>query len=226
MPHELRLFLDRFEAKSGIASLRAVRARALYVVEGSLALRDSATLTTSGTLSANSAISAASACDIGSGSLGATVLRWELVMAAAADDITEAPTPSTTLLLSSPITLEAGLPYLLRCDRVDFPPGGEALTHVHQGGGIRCLLAGSIRIDTQGHLSRYGLLGAWFEAGPDPVHATADALVPTAFARVMILPHALLGGKTSISYVRAEDASRPKSQRYQIFIDESLGVVA
>jgi hypothetical protein len=34
----------------------------------------------------------------------------------------------------------------------------------------------------------------------------------------MILPRSLLG-KSSISYVNAEDLAKPKSQRYQVFID-------
>jgi hypothetical protein len=121
--------------------------------------------------------------------------------------------------------LAAGAAYLLRCDRVDFPAGGEALTHTHQGGGIRCLLAGSIRIDTQGHSSSYAPLGAWFEAGPDAVYAAADREVPSAFARCMVLPAALLGGKSSIRYVHPEDQDKPKSQRYQIFIDEPIGAL-
>ena len=38
----------------------------------------------------------------------------------------------------------------------------------------------------------------------------------------MVLPRALLGGQSSIRYVRAEDLDRPKSQRYQLFVDELL----
>ena len=36
---------------------------------------------------------------------------------------------------------------LLRCDRVDFPPGGVAHLHTHPGPGLRVLLQGRIRID-------------------------------------------------------------------------------
>jgi hypothetical protein len=35
----------------------------------------------------------------------------------------------------------------------------------------------------------------------------------------MILPRELIG-RSSIRYVRAEDLDRPKSQSYQIFLDE------
>ena len=36
---------------------------------------------------------------------------------------------------------------LLRCDRVDFPPGGVAHRHVHPGPGIRRILYGELTID-------------------------------------------------------------------------------
>ena len=108
-----------------------------------------------------------------------------------------------------------------RCDRVGFPPGGEALTHVHQGPGIRCLLAGSIRIDSEGASHSFAPGEAWFEAGPQPVYAAASRETPSAFARVMILPRSC-HGKSSIRYVRPEDADKPKSQTYQIFADEFI----
>jgi hypothetical protein len=66
-------------------------------------------------------------------------------------------------------------------------------------------------------------LGAWFEAGPDPVFAAASATEPSAFVRVMILPRAL-EGKSSISYVNAEDLNKLKSQRYTIFVDEAIAL--
>jgi hypothetical protein len=37
----------------------------------------------------------------------------------------------------------------------------------------------------------------------------------------MILPRALKG-KSSIRYVKAEDLGKPKSQRYQVFVDEPI----
>ena len=40
--------------------------------------------------------------------------------------------------------------WILRCDRVDFPPGGIAYRHVHPGGGIRRILFGELTIDRDG----------------------------------------------------------------------------
>jgi quercetin dioxygenase-like cupin family protein len=135
------------------------------------------------------------------------------------------PAPSGDALLSAPIDLDPGEQRLIRCDRVDFPPGGVAYLHTHQGPGIRVLLHGSIRIDTSGRSHHYGPLEAWFEPGPEPVFAAASESEPTAFVRCMVLP-ARLRGKSSISYVRAEDAEKPKPQTYTVFVDEPLNVTA
>ena len=128
--------------------------------------------------------------------------------------------PAPGALLAKELALPPG-EYLLRCDRVDFPPGGEAFLHTHQGPGIRVLLFGSIRIETQGATHEYAPGEPWFETGPDPVHALTHADEPSAFVRCMVLPRALQGSP-SIGYVRDEDRERPKSQRYTVFLDEPV----
>jgi len=128
--------------------------------------------------------------------------------------------PAPGALLAKELALPPG-EYLLRCDRVDFPPGGEAFLHTHQGPGIRVLLFGSIRIETQGATHEYAPGEPWFESGPDPVHAATHPGEPSAFVRCMVLPRALQGSP-SIRYVRDEDRERPKSQRYTVFLDEPV----
>ena len=140
----------------------------------------------------------------------AHVLSFELV-----------PGGSVRALLSAPVQLPSDEPALIRCDRVDFPPGGVAYLHTHQGPGIRVLLFGSIRIDTAGQSHRYGPLEAWFEPGPEPVFAAGSETEPTAFVRCMVLP-VRLRGQSSIRYVREEDAAKPKPQKYTVFVDEPL----
>ena len=128
--------------------------------------------------------------------------------------------PAPAALLARELELPAG-GHLLRLDRVDFPPGGEAFLHTHQGPGIRVLLAGSITITTQGTVHTYLPGDPWFETGPDPVHAATHPDEPSAFVRCMVLP-AALAGKPSIRYVRDEDRDRPKTQRYTVFLDEPV----
>ncbi len=123
-------------------------------------------------------------------------------------------------LLCAEVTLDAG-DWLMRCDRVDFEPGGIAYRHVHPGPGIRYLLFGEITIDSLGAVHTLGPGEAWFERGPDPVLATTAANEPSAFVRVMLLP-AQWAGKRTITYVDPSDADRPKTQRATIFLEQPV----
>ena len=124
-------------------------------------------------------------------------------------------------LLTAEIALDPSASWLARCDRIDFPPGGVAYTHTHPGPGIRYLLHGSIEIQTSGHTSTYAPGEAWFELGPDPVHATASATEESAFVRVLLLP-AEWEGKRTIRYVDPADEDKPKLQRPTVFFDRPL----
>lgn len=216
MDFELRLYQDRLQAKAVAARALANPVTAVYVVEGALRLeRDGA----GGVLGANSAWHMSEAWTLGAGSLRTTVLRWELVAKGSRDNALTGEGVDSRLVLVGPMSVDPARRYLLRCDRVDFPPGGVALTHTHAGAGIRCVLFGDIRIRCLGEEHAYGSLEPWFETGVDPVFAAASASSATAFARVMILPRELLG-RSSIRYVNEEDLSKPKSQSYQVFLDQ------
>ena len=111
--------------------------------------------------------------------------------------------------------------WLLRCDRVDFPPGSVAYLHTHPGPGLRVLLKGRIRIETQGTAHEYGRLEWWYETGPDPVYAAASETEETAFVRVLVLP-AEWAGKRTITYVDPNDEEKPKLQRARIYLEQPL----
>ncbi|MDH5246513.1 MAG: hypothetical protein OEW98_08685, partial [Betaproteobacteria bacterium] len=191
--------------------------RVVYVREGELRIQAGARTKD---FAANSAWHGRESVAITAGQTGAAVLRWELLAAtnAAGEDGTGSESAGT---LAREISLDEQGSYLVRCDRVDFPPGGIAYTHVHRGPGIRCLLKGAIRVEVNGKKHDIAPGGAWFEAGPDPVLALASETEPTAFVRVMILP-AELKGKSSIRYVKPEDADKPKRQTYRVFVDELI----
>lgn len=110
---------------------------------------------------------------------------------------------------------------LMRCDRVDFPPGGIAYRHTHPGPGIRCVLFGSIRIESGGETHEYHALEPWFESGPEPVLAFASEDEDSAFVRVMLLPREW-EGKRTIRYVDAADEDKPRLQRATVFFDEPI----
>ena len=204
----LEFFRDQLPAGARL-SLPDACPRVLYVRSGSLTARAGAVVAT---LAPNSAWHGKESCEVVAGKDGVEIYRWELRREAG----------PAKCALRSELNIDPKAAHLVRCDRVDFPPGGIAYTHTHRGPGIRCLLAGEIRIRVSGeeHLVRPG--EAWFEAGPDPVLALASEREPTAFARVMVLP-AELRGKSSIRYVLPEDADKPKRQTYQMFVDDPIG---
>ena len=51
--------------------------------------------------------------------------------------------------LAADVTVDRGGQWVMRCDRVDFPPGAIAYRHVHPGPGIRRLLHGELRIEAR-----------------------------------------------------------------------------
>jgi hypothetical protein len=154
---------------------------------------------------------------------GATIWRFELT---AGNEDAAAPgsgVVSRERLSARLDTIPKGA-VLLRGDSVAFPPGGCAYLHRHQGPGIRCLIAGGIRIDTRGHSTSYGPGGVWFESGPDPVFAQAAADRPTRFIRTMILPMAYLA-RSSVEYLNEEDKPKPKTQTYKIYVDMPIDII-
>ena len=189
--------------------------RMIFVVHGTIAIGDR-------TLRDDEAFGGEGAIVLKAGGAGATVWRWDLIGREADFDRPPrgAGVVSQEKLAAKLSTVPEGA-LLLRGDSVAFPPGGCAFLHRHQGPGIRCLIDGGIRIDTQVNnqvrSTSYGPGGAWYESGPDGVFAQA-ADRQTRFVRVMILPRAYLG-KSSVEYLNEEDKAKPKSQSYKIFVD-------
>jgi len=207
----LRLFRDRLAP--GRSRARPPANRVLYAQSGDVAVVHAGA---TATLAADSAWHAAGSCVVRAGETEATLLRWELVVAAAAAD--------GELVLEQAMDLVPAAAWLMRCDRVDFDPGGIALPHRHRGGGIRCLVAGALEVTVGAaapRLVRPG--GAWFESGREPVLARASASEPTSFIRVAILP-AEIRGQTSILYVDPADAARGRPRRYTVWVDAPIAV--
>ena len=112
--------------------------------------------------------------------------------------------------------------WILRCDRVDFPPGGIAYRHVHPGAGVRRILHGALTIDRgDGDPVTYSAGESWFEGADDPVLATASATEDTAFVRVMLLP-AEWAGRRTIRYVDPADEDKPRLQRATVLLEVPL----
>lgn len=218
MTWELRLYHDRLSGGASLTSPLAAANRVIYVADGA------ATIDGDVVPEDEARFDTGAVDTLAAGPNGAMLWRWELVEAGAPESVIVAPDVTSVIELTAAVdTLDPGdgKQWLMRCDSVAFPPGGCALTHVHQGPGTRCLQKGKIRIDCNGHSAHYAPGGAWFEAGPDPVFAQADETEPTRFIRVMILPRALKG-QSSIRYVNDADKEKPKSQTYRGYSDEFI----
>ncbi|MGZ8694751.1 MAG: cupin domain-containing protein [Gaiellaceae bacterium] len=113
--------------------------------------------------------------------------------------------------------------WVLRCDRVDFPPAGVAHRHVHPGPGLRRLLRGELTIDRDGDRHTYRAGEWWYEDADDPVLATASASEETAFVRVLLLP-AEWAGKRTIRYLDPADEAKPKLQRATVLLEQPLSL--
>jgi hypothetical protein len=175
--------------------------RVLYVASGEAS-----------SLGANDAWFGAGEAKVQAGHEGATVLRWELT-----DWEPEG------ARLASRVELDPWADYVVRCDRVDFPPGAVAYRHVHPGPGIRCLLAGSMRIEAAAGTTTYGPFDAWFEGAEQPVVATASESADTAFVRVLLLPGEWKGRRT-IRYLDPADEERPSRQRATVLLEEPVSL--
>jgi hypothetical protein len=132
-----------------------------------------------------------------------TTLVWELLDEEPGD-----------ALLAARVDVQPG--WLMRHDRIDFPPRGIAYRHTHPGPGIRYLLFGELTIESGGETHAFGPGEPWFESGPEPVLATASETKETAFTRVLLLPSEW-AGKRTIKYVDPADEDRPKLQRPTVY---------
>ena len=211
----LRLTRDRMEPQTRQRALLCATNRVLYVLDGQLSIAASGLPVR---LDANEAWHGAGACSAAPGADGATVLRYELTRSAPP---ATAPGATSTVLLEHEIQLDPAAAYLMRCDRVDFDLGGEALPHRHRGGGIRCLLGGALELRVEGEPDRTITPGqAWFESGREPVYARASSREATSFVRCSILPREIRG-RSSIMYVDPKDAAS-KPRRYTVLVDEPI----
>ena len=211
MHPELRLIED-FLTDKGAISLPALP-RMLFVVRGSVAVGQRV-------LGQGEALFGEDMITAHAAEAGATMWRFELSDPRQAAAKTPNASVKSRPKLGAPLERLPDGDLLWRGDSVAFPAGGCAYLHRHQGPGIRCLIEGSLRVDTAGQSHTYRIGDAWFESGPEPVFAQAGDR-PARFIRVMILPRTLIG-KSSIQYVNEDDKAKPKTQQYRVFVDAPL----
>lgn len=219
--YALRLFTDRLPAGAGLPLPATGAHRVLYVAEGSASVAAGGTVVT---LAPNSVWCGSLAAAVAAGAKRARILRYELAAgdasvtgAADADGIESLPT------LSATFELDPTQPALLRCDRVSLPPGSVRHLHDQAGPGIRCLESGSFRVDMGGKSTTYRPGEAWFEAARDPVVAYGSMTETSRFIRVLVLPRAYLGRRSSRDLCdEGRGGGRPSTS--EIFIDTPIAL--
>jgi hypothetical protein len=208
MAYSLRLVEDRVAADAFLPAPRPGIPRVLYAASGTL--RDGAAAGPVPAVGPGAAFARA-------GADGAQIYRVELVR--------QPPPPAGgRVLLEHPLDLSGGGAWLMRCDRVDFEPGGVAPPHRHRGGGIRCLLRGRLEVTVADGAPRVVAPGeSWFESGREPVLAVSSRDEETSFIRFSVLP-AEIRGQSSIVYVDPADARRGRPRRYTVHVDEPIAL--
>jgi len=161
---------------------------------------------------------AADRAHFGSCSIKGPALLWELTPVGSHGDQER---PAGGAVLRTVVTLDDSHDWLMRCDRVDFPPGAVADWHTHPGPGIRRLLFGELTVTTGGVATAHQAGGSWFESGPEPVYAVSSATHESAFVRVLLLPTEWAGRRT-IRYINPGRADRKVNQRARVLREEPL----
>ena len=151
---DFRLFIDELAPGASLA-LPAAPGRTIYVAAGSVRLEDDASAVS---LPENGAWQGGAEANLAAAG-GATLLRWELGGAELAGEGV-----SSRLALGTTIELPAAS-CLLRCEG-QFPAGRNGASAYASGPGIRCLLKGSIRIETAGTTHSYGPSSPGSRAAP------------------------------------------------------------
>jgi hypothetical protein len=214
----LRVYQDHF-TEGAEAKLPAER-RVIYCVAGNAEISDPAR---SETIASDGARFSAQTITVRGKDEGARLWRWELVTPDAPSRKIEGDAIKSRMAGDFEIEIDTSLKRLMRLDRVSFPLGGEALTHIHAAPGVRCMLEGNMLLDSVGHRYRVWPGDPWVEHGPDSVYAKASEHQLSSFVRVMIVPEQYKG-RSTITYVKADDLEKPKSQSYKRYLEEPISL--
>ena len=179
----LKLFHDDLLPNSSV--LLQAQHSMIYVRKGAATINGSA-------VPADAAVYEGDVATMTAGLQGATLWRWELVPEADGLHLLTGDGVSSSLRMARRIKMLELVPtskWLFRLDSIIESEGSTGL-HSHAGSGIRCLVSGKFRVQSQkGEESVSEKPGdAWYEEGAYPVISTSDPGVKVTFLRGMVLP--------------------------------------
>ncbi len=183
--YTLRLYQDRFSPNTMSVPDMEAQHSIVYTCEG--------TVTVNGQLlQRDMAVYSRDVVSIEAGPDGAWVWRWELVRTSEPNNLAQGQGITSHVRMSRRIKMFELVPtskWLFRLDAIVGSEGSTGL-HSHPGSGIRCLLEGHIRVESEkGECSDSLRPGdTWYEEGSYPIVSTSDEGEKRSFLRGMILP--------------------------------------
>jgi hypothetical protein len=183
--YTLRLYHDYFAPESATAEDLEAQHSIAYVLNGSATINGEA-------VGQDKAVYCKDVTAIEAGPDGAVVWRWELVRTEEPNNIAWGDGISSRLRMSRRIRMFELVPtskWLFRLDCIYNNRGSTGL-HSHPGSGIRCMLQGHLRVESEkGESSDNHLTGdCWYEEGSYPLVSTSDPGETADFLRGMVLP--------------------------------------
>jgi hypothetical protein len=183
--YTLRLYHDTYAPDSVTADDLEAQHSIAYVLKGSATINGQ-------TLAADQALYVKDVAAVEAGPEGATVWRWELVRTDDLNNLAWGDGVTSRLRMSRRIRMFELVPtskWLFRLDSINNNQGSTGL-HSHPGSGIRCMLKGHLRVESdKGESSDNWLIGdCWYEEGSYPLVSTSDPGETADFLRGMVLP--------------------------------------
>ncbi|MCL5734975.1 MAG: hypothetical protein M1274_05210 [Actinobacteria bacterium] len=183
--YTLRLYHDTFNPGAKAACALEAQHCNVYIFDGSAIVNGSA-------MEKDTAAYARDTLDIEAGAAGAKVWRWELVRTVEPNNFAGGEGVTSRLRMSRRIRMFELVPtskWLLRLDSITDNQGSTGL-HSHPGSGIRCMIDGQLRVESEkGECADNRLPGdCWYEEGSYPLVSTTDPGNKATFLRGMVLP--------------------------------------
>jgi hypothetical protein len=183
--YTLRLYHDRYRAKAKCRPDLQAQHSIAYLYDGSAFINGQP-------VKKDTAVYCRDVETVQAGPRGAQVWRWELVRTAAPDNLAQGEGIESRLRMSRRVRMFELVPtskWLFRLDSIVNNEGSTGL-HSHPGSGIRCMIEGHLRVESEkGESSDNWKPGdAWYEEGSYPLVSTSDPGERATFLRGMVLP--------------------------------------
>ena len=209
---QLRLFHDDYAPGAAVKSPPLVPHTMFYVFRGAAAVAGTV-------LNETDARYVSDYAPVEAGGGGAVIWRWELVDRTTAPGVVEAGGVQSVLRMARDVKMFELAPTTKWLFRLDSIIGFEGTTgmHSHPGSGIRCLLSGHLRAESEkGENSDNRNPGdVWYEEGAYPLVSTVDPGIKTTFLRGMVLPPDYLGYPETANWISGQPEGGAKFEGWK-----------